>query len=211
MKEVTWPNHNNTFNDKRLKIKENNPAKNKSFKSNPPLLLEILNNKYSAEQPIVGMLINNDISTESFLENLKNLAPVIVVPDRLAPGINAKDWKIPIIRASSFVISEIVLFCFVLSEMYKKIEKTILAIATIINCLEKSINKNVSITRAAIIMGTVDIINGKIKLLLFFWLLKKPNDSTINFLKMKTTAKRLPKWTAISKLMLFFELYTSSW
>ena len=91
MKEVTWPNHSKTFNDKRLKIKEHNPAANKSFKSKPSILLEILNIKYSAEQPIVGMLINNEISIESFLENLKNLAPVIVVPDRLAPGIKAKD------------------------------------------------------------------------------------------------------------------------
>ena len=90
MKEPNWPNHNKNFNDTRLIKNENNPAANKSFISNPSMLLEILNNKYSAEQPIVGMLIKNEISIASFLENLKNLAPVIVVPERLAPGIKAK-------------------------------------------------------------------------------------------------------------------------
>ena len=64
--------------------------------------------------------------------------------------------------------SEIDFFCVVLSEMYKKIEKTILAAAIIINCLENSINKNVSSIKAVIIMGIVEIINGTIKLLPFF-------------------------------------------
>ena len=52
--------------------------------------------------------------------------------------------------------------------MYKKMEKTILAIAITINCLENSINKNVSRIKAVIIIGIVEIINGKIKFLPFF-------------------------------------------
>ena len=91
MKVVTLPNHSNAFNEKRLRTNENNPAANKRFKSNSLILLEILKNKYSAEQPIVGTLINKEINIESFLENFKNLAPVIVVPERLAPGIKAND------------------------------------------------------------------------------------------------------------------------
>ena len=47
------------------------------------------------------------IGTDKSIENIaaderskpKNLAPVIVTPALLAPGINAKTWKIPMINA----------------------------------------------------------------------------------------------------------------
>ena len=41
----------------------------------------------------VGIDIKKDIFAESTLEKLKILAPVIVIPDLLTPGINDKIWK----------------------------------------------------------------------------------------------------------------------
>ena len=37
-----------------------------------------------------GIESKNDIFAASTLENFKNLLPVIIIPDRLTPGIRAK-------------------------------------------------------------------------------------------------------------------------
>ena len=134
-----------------------------------------------------------EINIESFLENLRNLAPVMVDPDRLAPGNKAKDCQNPIINASVFVKSYSVLFCLDLSAKYKNTENTILANAIIANCLEKSINKKVSRNNAAAIMGIVEINKGIFKLEPFFSVEKKPKDSVITSFKMIITANKLPK------------------
>ena len=43
----------------------------------------------------VGIDNKKEIFAESTLLKLKNLAPVIVIPDLLTPGINDKIWKRP--------------------------------------------------------------------------------------------------------------------
>ena len=68
---------------------------------------------------------------ESTLENPKNLAHEIVIPDRLVPGIKARTWANPINNAfllDIFLLNSIVTF--VLSEKYNTIEKNNVAKAT---------------------------------------------------------------------------------
>ena len=150
------------------------------------------------------MPINMEINIESFLENLRNLAPVMVDPDRLAPGNKANDCQHPIINASVFVKSVSVLICLDLSATYKNTENTILANAIIANCLEKSINKKVSRSNAVIIIGIAEINKGILKLEPCFSVEKKPKDSIIISFNIIITASKLPKWTAMSNCRLFF-------
>ena len=59
----------------------------------------ISNNDREREANIIG--IDKSIENIAAVERSKpkNLAPVIVTPALLAPGINAKTWKIPMINA----------------------------------------------------------------------------------------------------------------
>lgn len=47
----------------------------------------------------VGIDSKKEILAESILLKLKNLEPLIIIPDRLTPGINDKIWKRPIYKA----------------------------------------------------------------------------------------------------------------
>ena len=58
----------------------------------------------------VGMDSKNDILAESYLLNFKNLAPVIVMPDLLTPGINDKICINPINKADFKVKFELISF-----------------------------------------------------------------------------------------------------
>ena len=70
----------------------------------------------------IGIDNKKDIFVESNLSNLRNLAAVIAIPDRLTPGIKEKICKKPIIKADlrSKLISRLFSFSF-LSEKYNKI------------------------------------------------------------------------------------------
>ncbi len=114
------------------------------------------------------MLINIEINIESFLEKFKNLAPVIVEPERLAPGNRANDCQTPNINASVFDISETDFFCLDLSAIYNKTENAMLARAITNNCLVKSINKKASRNNAKTIIGIVEINKNIIKLEFLF-------------------------------------------
>ena len=58
----------------------------------------------------VGIDRKNDILAESYLLNFKNLAPVIVIPDLLTPGINDSTWINPINKADLRVKFELISF-----------------------------------------------------------------------------------------------------
>ena len=64
----------------------------------------------------------NEILAALTLSNLRNLAAVIAIPDRLTPGIKEKICKKPIIKADlrSKLISRFLSFS-ILSEKYNKI------------------------------------------------------------------------------------------
>ena len=62
----------------------------------------------------------------SILLNLKNLAPVIVIPLLDVPGMSAKIWYNPIINASLLEIEDINFFsCLFLSLIKRRIPKKI--------------------------------------------------------------------------------------
>ena len=58
----------------------------------------------------VGIDSKKDILAESYLLNFKNLAPVIVMPDLLTPGIKDNTCKNPMIKADFKVNFELISF-----------------------------------------------------------------------------------------------------
>lgn len=68
---------------------------------------------YSSRSPLAstaGTLNRNENRAASSLFNPLNNPPVIVVPERDAPGIKANAWAMPMIRESSNEISLSVFF-----------------------------------------------------------------------------------------------------
>ena len=87
------------------------------------VIFELLYNLYNSKEPaaaIVGIESNIENFAASLRFTPQNLAIVIVMPERLVPGIKAKHCAKPINKASLKLISDVFLeFCPFLSATYK--------------------------------------------------------------------------------------------
>ena len=147
--------------------------------------------------PRTGIDIKNDILAASILSKFNNLAPVIVIPDLLTPGINASVWKNPINNAFLKVKS---LFKFLdnlnLSLKNKRTPKIIVIHPIILIFLRLSIKFNSTKKKPVIITGIDVKIILKNKFLLFIKFI-------ISLWKKVITAKKDPMCKLTSTIRLW--------
>lgn len=151
--------------------------------------------------PRTGIDIKNDILAASILSKLNNLAPVIVIPDLLTPGINASVWKNPIINA---FLKVKLLFKFLdnlnLSLKNRRTPKIIVIHPIIFIFLRLSIKFNSTKKKPVIITGIDDKIILKNKFLFF-------TKFIISLWKKVITAKKDPMCKLTSTIRLWLSKF----
>ena len=145
----------------------------------------------------------------SFLPKFKNRAPVIEVPDLLAPGKAAKDCQMPITKTSLAVISENLRWLGFLSDTKSNRANIKLENATISTCLDRSRRRAYSKDKAINTSGKVAKAKKKTDLLTPFFIKTFFICSFRGFETNKITANRLPICMAMSRLKSFLRPITN--
>ena len=150
------------------------------------------------------MLNTKDIVIASFLLKFKKRAPVIHVPDLLAPGNTAKDCQMPMNKISLEEISESLRLLGLRSEKKSNRANRTLANAIISICLDNPRKRVYSKNKAIIISGMVPKEIKKNDFVIPYFLNAVCVFRFIGLAKIKITANKLPKCMAMSipKLLL---------